>query len=184
LTLRETSSRFELKPSFVPSNTQLSRDLLVIACTQEQRRGVRKSELENQAAQRYFDPTSAGRSGHQPPIAMWCSAITVDFTGYDFLDHPRNYSPGFPILRHHSGERPAPEWRLDYDPLRVQIAVKKQQLPADPATAMIFPFAGTHRVRSGSCCFLIQPRNANQFAGGLGFGNPTTAAGTRPFSSV
>jgi LPS-assembly protein len=103
---------------------------------------------------------------------------TVDFTGYDFLDQPRNYSPVVSILRTRPVNWLGLEWRADYDPLRGQIV--NSSFSADARYGDYFLSVGHTEVRSVP---QLSP-NANQFRGGLGFGNPNHRGWNAAFTSV
>jgi LPS-assembly protein len=67
------------------------------------------------AQERYFDPTFGGAivPGQRNVILD-----SLEFTGYAFLDQPRNYSPIDSLLRLTPKNGFSVEWRADYDPLR------------------------------------------------------------------
>ncbi len=128
--------------------------------------------------QRYFDPNFGGAVPSGQPPQRYVVLSTVDFTGYDFLDGPRNYSPLVSILRTSPINGLNLEWRADYDPLRGQIV--NSSFSADARYGDYFLSLGHTDVRSVP---ELSP-NANQFRGGLGFGNPNHRGWNAAFSSV
>ncbi len=124
---------------------------------------------------RYFDPNFGGAvvPGQRNVVLS-----AIELTPYTFLDQPRNYSPVVSVLR----VTPAPgigiEWRADYDPLRSQIV--NSSLSADARRGAFFLSAGHLQVHSVP----LLTANANQFRGGVGFGNPNHRGWNAAFTSA
>jgi LPS-assembly protein len=124
---------------------------------------------------RYFDPTFGGAV---VPGQRNVLLSTVELTPNAFLDQPRNYSPVVSVFRASPRNGVGIEWRSDYDPLRGHIV--NNTLSVDARYGDYFVSAGHTQVRSVP---ELSP-NANQFRGGIGFGNPNHRGWNAAFTSV
>lgn len=121
---------------------------------------------------RYFDPTFGGTviPGQRNVVQ---SSIELD--GFAFLDGPRNYSPIVSTLR--LQQRVGLEWRMDYDPLRKNVA--NSGFTADMRFSKYLISLGHNQVRSDP---VLSP-NSNQFRGLFGIGNENRKGWNGAFSA-
>jgi LPS-assembly protein len=124
---------------------------------------------------RYFDPTfgDAIVPGQRNVVLS-----SVELTPYTFLDRARNYSPVVSVLRANPVNGLGVEWRSDYDPLLGRIV--NSTISADARRGDYFLSVGHTQVHSVP---QLSPP-ANQFRGGIGFGNPNHRGWNAAFTSV
>jgi LPS-assembly protein len=140
---------------------------------------------------RYFDPDFGGAvvAGRRNLVAS-----SAELTGYAFMDRPRNYSPVVSALRAKPVNGLGVEWRMDYDPLRGDIA--SSSLTADGRIRDYYVSLGWSRVActplvelsSGTLCSDASVQKlsppANQLRSSLGFGSENKRGWVAGFSSV
>jgi len=124
---------------------------------------------------RYFDPTFGGSviEGQRN-----VNQSTVDFSGYSFLDGRRRYSPVASSLRMQPSPGVGVEWRLDYDPLRGNVA--NSSFTLDGRVNHWFASAGHTQVDSSN---VLSPQN-NQFRGLLGWGADNRRGWNAAFNAI
>jgi LPS-assembly protein len=112
---------------------------------------------------RYFDPTFGGAVIPGQRNVLWSSA---DFTGYTFLDGPRNYSPIVSSVRANPVAGISFEWRADYDPLFHRIV--NSSFSGEVRKKKYFVSAGHNMVHTDP---VLTP-SANQLRTTIGYGDP------------